>query len=178
MNRRLSLPSATLSLALVLAAGAVAGIGAGAVSAAAAPAAASTGADQSLLNRYWVLDTVLGDRVIYEVPPGIHVHLRFQPTEAGLVDVTGILICNQLTGTATVRGDSITIAGIGTTKRGCQPDDPRVHTGVLTALTGTSSFWIDDNRLTIAKPTGPGLILHAVLSPQDGTRSAGTGGAG
>lgn len=121
-------------------------------------------AGQPLLNRYWIVDTVLGDRVVYPVPPGIHVHLLFRQTSGGdAVSVTGTLICNLLTGSGTVRDDTITIDGIGTTKRGCRPDDPRVHTGVLTALRGTSNFWIDGDQATIAKPTGPGLIMHAAF---------------
>jgi heat shock protein HslJ len=117
-------------------------------------------AKQPLLNRYWIVDTVLADRLVYPVPPEIHVSLLFQPTAAGQVDVTGILICNWITGSATVEGDTITVNALGTTKRGCTPNDPRVEIGVLTALKGVSQYWIDDNQLTIAKPTGPGLILH------------------
>jgi heat shock protein HslJ len=117
-------------------------------------------AKHPLFNRHWIVETVLGDRVMYPVPPDIHVSLLFQPEASGQVTLNGILICNWLTGTATVEGNSITVEGLAMTKRGCQPNDPRVEIGVLTALKGTSQYWIDGDQLTIAKPTGPGLILH------------------
>lgn len=135
-------------------------------------------ARQPLFNRYWIVDTVLGDRVVYPVPPGIHVSLLFREASGGgasgggasagavsgdMAELTGILICNWLSGTAVVGDDTLTMAGVGTTKRACPQGDPRVETGVMRALTGTSRYWFDGDQLTIAQPTGPGLVMHAAF---------------
>lgn len=124
-----------------------------------------TSPQRPLLNRYWIVDTLMADRVMYPLPPGIHVGLLFRAVPDGSVEVTGALICNWLSGTADLDASAgtVDVSRLTVTERACSPDDPRAAAYLFAALRGTSTFWIDGDQLTIAKPTGPGLIAHAAF---------------
>lgn len=83
--------------------------------------------------------------------------------------------CNQLTGPATVRGDTITFGEIASTKMACPGVDTR---GVRAVLQGTVTWKINTAVLTLTHPSGAGLQLQAHQNASDLPATAAPGDPG
>lgn len=158
-----------IAIAVVLAAaGGAASLAVNGSAAAAAPGATairgiadSTG-DPVLLDTYWVIEAVIDGEVIIVPPPLPERYLIVR----GAGKFEGYDGCNWIMGAAAVKGDVITFAGVGMTKRLCPDDNIWLEMKIFGALDdGDATYRIQDGRLFLSRADGPGLRLRPGTAP-------------
>ena len=118
--------------------------------------------DLPLRQTRWVVDTVIENDAASSVPAEFDAHVVFTDDH----HFTGTTGCNSMGGTATIGpDDTMTISGVATTKKACDPDRMRIEQAVLAVLDGEIGFDIDADRLTFTHPNGRGLGLKGTPAP-------------
>jgi heat shock protein HslJ len=111
--------------------------------------------DQPLIGTKWVVDTILTGDVASSVPAGSSASLTFSD---GRVDVeTG---CNSGGGAVAISDDTIVFEPVVMTMRACAVELMALEQAVTAALTGTATYKIEANALTLTSG-GHGLRLVA-----------------
>lgn len=109
-----------------------------------------------LTGRQWDVDGLAegtaGDDTASSMPAGVTAFLRFDDGT-----VTGHTGCNELSGTATVDGDTVTFADIVVSDAACADGAAHVQDIVLAVLDGEARFSITGDRLSLEAPSGFGL---------------------
>lgn len=77
--------------------------------------------------------------------------------------LTGNSGCNGLSGSYTVEGDQITFSPIASTRMACDQSIMEQETAIHQVLTGTASFQIENNQLTLTNSDRM-LVLTADVS--------------
>lgn len=112
--------------------------------------------DRPLTGTRWTVDTVVTGDAAGSVPGGAEAYLEFADGK-----VTGSTGCNQLGGTAEVRGDRIVFGALRTTKMACADEVNRLERAVLATLRGEVTWKITADRLDLTGPDRAGLSLRA-----------------
>ena len=100
--------------------------------------------DEPLLGTRWFVDTIISGDVASSLPQAATASLTFAD---GRVDVeTG---CNSGGGKIVIASGTIAFEPIVLTKRGCAPEVMSLEQAVIAALTGTASYSIEGNSLTL-----------------------------
>ena len=124
--------------------------------------------DRPLLGTTWVLDTLGDGAVASSVGTKPAAWIEFNAAgaanadgpAAGPVEVQGHDGCNGFGADATVEGATITFGQVRSTSMACpDPDNVQLHFGAV--LSGTASWSIEADRLTITSADGTFLGLHA-----------------
>jgi heat shock protein HslJ len=68
--------------------------------------------------------------------------------------------CNTGGGPLTIKGSTFTVGPLALTRMACPPDETKVETAVLEALSGKVGYTVEADRLTITNGQS-GLTLHA-----------------
>lgn len=105
-----------------------------------------------LTGRQWDVDGLSDGQTASSMPAGFAAHLRIDGDA-----LTGHTGCNELSGTATVDGDTITFAGIVVTDAACPPGADYVQDTMLAVLDGEVRFSITGSRLSLESSSGFGL---------------------
>ncbi|RJO68307.1 META domain-containing protein [Nocardia panacis] len=114
--------------------------------------------DKPIQGTTWIVtalitpDAQIRSQAIDEVKPTLTI------TPDGVV--SGQAGCNRMTGRAAVAGAELTFQ-VGATKMLCSPEVMEVEQQVLRTLDGKVNASVDADVLTLRKPDGSGLILHA-----------------
>jgi heat shock protein HslJ len=112
------------------------------------------GAALPLENTNWVLDSILvGGDAVTSVPPGVTASITIA---GGRISVHAG--CNTGGGAVQVAGGTLAFGPMAVTKMACKADAMTVEQAVLGALSGTATYTLDANTLTIQGPNG-GLIF-------------------
>lgn len=123
---------------------------------------ADTIGDPVLLETYWVIEAVVDGDVTILLPPLPERYLIVQ----GVGKFEGYDGCNWIMGAAAVKGDVITFAGVGMTKRFCPDDSIWLEMKIFAALDdGDATYRIEDGRLYLSRADGPGLRLRPGTAP-------------
>ncbi|MDI1464579.1 META domain-containing protein [Catellatospora sp. KI3] len=112
--------------------------------------------DRPLTGTRWTVDTVVTGEAAGSVPGGAAAYLEFADGK-----VSGSTGCNQLGGTAEVRGDRIVFSALRTTKMACADEVNRLERAVLAALRGEVVWKVTADRLDLTGPDRNGLSLRA-----------------
>jgi heat shock protein HslJ len=113
--------------------------------------------DRHLAGTHWVADTVIDRNTASSAPPAITAELILT-TDGHVSGNTG---CRGFSGSYTATATTVTFSRLGTGKRSCASDAVRMDRAVLAALTGTVTYHIDADRLTLNAASGAGLGLTA-----------------
>lgn len=113
--------------------------------------------DRPLAGTHWVADTVIDRNTASSVPPAITADLILT-TDGHVSGTTG---CRGFAGSYTATATTVTFSRLGTGKRSCASDTVQMDRAVLAALTGTVTYRIDADRLTLTAASGAGLGLAA-----------------
>ncbi|RIQ19500.1 META domain-containing protein [Jiangella rhizosphaerae] len=105
-----------------------------------------------LTGRQWDVDGLTDGETASSVPVGVAAFLRIDGDA-----LTGHTGCNELTGTVTIDGDTLTVRDLVTTDVACDGAAGYVEDVVLEALAGDVRFSITGNRLSLEAPSGFGL---------------------
>jgi heat shock protein HslJ len=68
--------------------------------------------------------------------------------------VSGTMGCNQFSGSSTTKGDQIAFSAMATTLMACADPAMSQETAVLAMLSGTATYKVDGNQLTITAGDG------------------------
>lgn len=116
--------------------------------------------DKPLAGTYWQLDGITTgsgpDGMSSSVPGDVVAWFRIDGDQVLLFDG-----CNGGGGTVTVSGDSVTWGDLATDKRACLGDADQVAAAVQAVLTGTSTYAITEDSLTLSADD-QGLTFRAV----------------
>lgn len=107
----------------------------------------------SLTGRRWDVDGLTDGEVASSMPAGFAAHLSIGDDGT----LTGHTGCNELSGTATVDGDTVTFADLAVSDAACAPGADYVQETVLAVLAGEARFSITGNRLSLGAADGHGL---------------------
>ncbi|TDC46550.1 META domain-containing protein [Jiangella ureilytica] len=110
-----------------------------------------------LTGRQWDVDGLSDGETASSMPAGFTAHLRFDDGT-----VSGFTGCNDVSGTATVDGDTIAFADVVVSDAGCTGGAAYVQDIVLAVLEGEALFSITGDRLSLE--TGSGFGLQAVAA--------------
>ena len=102
-----------------------------------------------------MLDSILDGDAVSSVPAGVTASMRIVDGQLEL-DAG----CNGGGGPVAVTADTLAFGPLMLTKRACQAGPASVEQAVTTVLTGTVSYTIDADLLTI-DAGGPGLVFRA-----------------
>jgi heat shock protein HslJ len=111
--------------------------------------------DKPLVGTHWVLDSILDGDTVSSVPAGVTASMRIANGQLEL-DAG----CNIGGGPVTVAADTLEFGPMMLTKRACQAGPSSVEEAVTTTLSGTVSYTIDSDLLTI-DAGGPSLVFRA-----------------
>jgi heat shock protein HslJ len=111
--------------------------------------------DKSLVGTKWVLDTIIDGDVASSLPSGQTGSLRIDGNAIALKDG-----CSDGSGTVAIHEDAITFDDIVFSLRPC-PTSNQVAPAFAAVLTGTATYAIEENRLTIIRD-GHGLGFKAI----------------
>ncbi len=114
--------------------------------------------DKPLVGTKWVLDSIVDGGAVSSVPAGVTASMRIVDGQLEL-DAG----CNIGGGPVAVTDDTLAFGPMMLTKRACQAGPSSVEQAVTTVLTGTVSYTIDADLLTI-DAGGPGLVFRAAPS--------------
>lgn len=114
--------------------------------------------EPELSGTYWIIESVVRGSTTRPLPADLGPYL--------IVDDSGQLEayngCNWINSTAQIDADVLTLSGTGTTKRACGGYPIILEIEVFAALDdGEVSYQIDDGRLELSRPDGPGLRLRS-----------------
>ncbi len=119
--------------------------------------------DLPLEGTVWTVDTLVTGDAASSLPAGVRAPTLTLEGGNLLVD-TG---CNTGRGGYTIAGDAVTFGPIATTRMACEPAAMQVEQQVLTVLSGTATFAIDADALTLTNGAG-GLVARAAPSAPGG----------
>jgi heat shock protein HslJ len=105
-----------------------------------------------LTGRQWDVDGLSDGEVASSMPAGLAANLRFDNGT-----FTGFTGCNQVSGTATVDGDTIAFADLVVSQAGCTTGAGYAQSILLGVLEGEARFSITGDRLSLESPSGFGL---------------------
>ena len=111
--------------------------------------------DQSLEGRTWTLDGIVSGDAVSSVPVGVTASLKIEGDRAEIN--AG---CNRGGGSVEVTADTLTFGPIATTKMACEAGPASVESAVLGVLSGSVTYTIDADVLTVSSG-GAGLIYRA-----------------
>jgi heat shock protein HslJ len=111
--------------------------------------------DRPLVGTEWVLDSIVDGDAVSSVPVGVTAAIRIVDGQLEL-DAG----CNTGGGPVAITADTLEFGPLMLTKRACQADPSSVEQAVTTVLSGTVSYTIDADLLTI-DAGGPGLVFRA-----------------
>ena len=111
--------------------------------------------DKPLVGTKWVLDSIIDGDAVSSVPAGVTASMRIVDGQLEL-DAG----CNGGGGPVAVTADTLEFGPLMLTKRACQAGPASVEQAVTTVLTGTVSYTVDADLLTI-DAGGPGLVFRA-----------------
>lgn len=111
--------------------------------------------DKPLAGTQWVLDSILDGDTVSSVPAGVTASMRIVD---GQLELNAG--CNIGGGPVAVTPDTLEFGPMMLTKRACEPGPSSVEAAVTTTLTGTVSYTIESDLLTI-DAGGPGLVFRA-----------------
>lgn len=112
-----------------------------------------------LTGRQWEVNGLTDGDVASSMPADFTAHLRFDDGT-----VTGHTGCNELSGAATVDGDTLAFADIAVGDAACPPGADYVQETMLAVLDGPVTFSISGTRLSLEAPSGYGLQAVAVVA--------------
>jgi len=112
--------------------------------------------DQPLQGPRWVVESLLDGQTASSVPAGTQAFLHFSEDT-----VTGDAGCNEVSGTAVQRPNTIVFANLVTTDRACPGDRGALEAAVLATISGEVTMKIDSDRLELRNANGKGLQLRA-----------------
>lgn len=114
--------------------------------------------DPALVDTYWVMESVVEGETIHPLPPFPQPYLIIH----GTGELEAYNGCNWISGTATIAGDTLTLSGIGTTKRNCAWSSLLLEMKIDAAVDdGEVTTRIEAGRLDLTRPDGPGLRLRS-----------------
>jgi heat shock protein HslJ len=105
-----------------------------------------------LTGRQWNVDGLSDGQTASSMPAGFSAHLRFDDGT-----VSGFTGCNDVSGTATVDGDTIAFADLVVSDAACEGGAAYVQDIVLAVLEGEARFSITGDRLSLETAGGFGL---------------------
>lgn len=112
--------------------------------------------DVALVETTWVVDTLVDGQTASSVPAGARATLVF-----GVDRVTVAGGCNGGSTTYQLSGSTIEFEGLAMTMKACAEPVMRLEKAVVDVLTGSVSFEITADKLSLEHPSGKGLQLHA-----------------
>jgi heat shock protein HslJ len=112
--------------------------------------------DRPLEGTVWTVDTLVTGAAASSLPAGVRAPTLTLEGGNLLVD-TG---CNTGRGDYTIAADAVTFGPLATTRMACEPAATQVEQQVLTVLTGTATFAIDADTLTLTNGAN-GLVARA-----------------
>lgn len=111
--------------------------------------------DQPLEGTTWILDGIVSGDAVSSVPVNVTASIRIAGDRVDLK--AG---CNTGGGTVEVAADRLTFGSMGLTKMACEPGAMAVETAVVSVLSGTVTYIIDADVLTLDAGSA-GLVLRA-----------------
>ena len=111
--------------------------------------------DKPLAGTKWELDSIIDGDTVSSVPAGVTASMRIVD---GQLELNAG--CNIGGGQVTVTADTLEFGPMMLTKRACQPGPSSVEEAVTSTLSGTVSYTIEADRLTV-DAGGPGLVFRA-----------------
>jgi heat shock protein HslJ len=106
---------------------------------------------------HWVIESVTDSAGTAPIPATPEAYL-----ELGDGTIAGFTGCNWISGAAEVEPGTVTLAGMGTTKRGCSNYPEWLEMRMQWVLDdGELSAVADGDTLTLTRPEGSSLLLRA-----------------
>ena len=112
--------------------------------------------DRPLEGTVWTVDTLVAGDAASSLPAGVRAPTLTLEGGNVLVD-TG---CNTGRGGYTITGDALTFGPIATTRMACEPAAMQVEQQVLAVLTGSATFAVDADALTLTNG-GTGVVARS-----------------
>jgi heat shock protein HslJ len=113
--------------------------------------------DRPLRDTRWVVDSIIDNQSLTSVPAGVEAYLMLRDGDR----VEGFTGCNTFGGTAVERGGRITFSNIFSTRKACPGESGRLESAVLSVLDGEVAAQLEADTLTLTRPYGRALRLHA-----------------
>lgn len=110
--------------------------------------------DRPLQGTRWTVESTVDGPAVASVPDGAYVVFHDDRIE-------GFTGCNTFVGTATQRGNAITVSGLTITKVSCHGEFGRLEAAVVAVLDGEMTARVESDRLVLSHPSGRGLHLRA-----------------
>lgn len=123
-----------------------------------APAEPAAVEPERSLQGTWELDGFVSGPASSSVPNGVEMRLTFEEDSLGITHTD----CNTGGSAITMSDGSFDVEGIISTEIACAEPQAQVEAFVHAVLTGTVTYEIDGDQLTLRHATSCGITLHAV----------------